>query len=147
MFISGHMTFDQSLSNCTFNITFGSKWLLQKVLFCIEAFMLCVCFCFFEHNCTPSWKKTLVTYMSPVEAFATGVKIFDWQKVCLITWSSLLSSWLLDFYRKVKLQPSILDTLIFTVRRWPWPLDRISKGLWSLDSILIMVANASTQDI
>ena len=27
--------FPQSiLSNCTFNVTFGSKWLLQRVLFC-----------------------------------------------------------------------------------------------------------------
>ena len=27
----------------------------------------------------------VVTYMLPVEAFATGIKIFDRQKVCLIT--------------------------------------------------------------
>ena len=26
----------------------------------------------------------VVTYMSPVEVFATGIKIFDRQKVCLI---------------------------------------------------------------
>ena len=25
----------------------------------------------------------VVTYMSPVEAFATMIKFFDWQKVCL----------------------------------------------------------------
>ena len=34
--------------------------------------------------------QEVVSYMSPVEAFATGIKIFDQQKVCLITWSSLL---------------------------------------------------------
>ena len=27
----------------------------------------------------------VVTYMSPVEVIATGIKIFDGQKVCLIT--------------------------------------------------------------
>ena len=26
----------------------------------------------------------VVTYMSPVEAFATAIKVFDRQKVCLI---------------------------------------------------------------
>ena len=26
----------------------------------------------------------VVTYMSPVEAFATVINFFDWQKVCLI---------------------------------------------------------------
>ena len=31
----------------------------------------------------------VVTCKSPVEAFVTGIKIFDWQKVCLIAWSSL----------------------------------------------------------
>ena len=34
--------------------------------------------------------QRVVTYMSPVEAFATGIKIFDRQKVCLITWSAHL---------------------------------------------------------
>ena len=29
----------------------------------------------------------VVTYMSPVEAFATAIKFFDRQKVCLIAWS------------------------------------------------------------
>ena len=27
----------------------------------------------------------VVTYMSPVEVFATVIKMFDWQKVCLIS--------------------------------------------------------------
>ena len=31
-----------------------------------------------------SLQQGVVTYMLPVEAFATGIKIFDWQKVCLI---------------------------------------------------------------
>ena len=36
----------------------------------------------------------VVTYMSPVEAFATAIKFFDWQKVCLI---AFWGSWSLDF--------------------------------------------------
>ena len=36
----------------------------------------------------------VVTYMSPVEAFATAIKMFDRQKVCLIT--SLFPSEALD---------------------------------------------------
>ena len=31
----------------------------------------------------PLYKQGIVTYMSLVEAFATEIKIFDWQKVCL----------------------------------------------------------------
>ena len=52
----------------------------------------------------------IVTSMSPVESFATGIKFF----------------WLFDF-SKVKLQPRILDPLIFSARRLPWSLDRFSK--------------------
>ena len=38
-----------------------------------------------EPGCRPgSQSQGVVTYMSPVEAFATGIKTFDWQKVCLI---------------------------------------------------------------
>ena len=57
-------------------------------------------------------------------------------------------SWSLDFSgSKVKLQPRVLDPLILATWRPPWSLDRPRKGLWSLDSILILVANASTRDI
>ena len=30
-------------------------------------------------------EQEVVTYILPVEAFATGIKVFDQQKVCLIT--------------------------------------------------------------
>ena len=56
--------------------------------------------------------------------------------------------WSFDFQgSKVKLQHCILDPLILAARRPPWSLDRPPKELWSLDSILITVANASTWDI
>ena len=29
-------------------------------------------------------EQGVVTYTSPIEVFVTGIKIFDWQKVCLI---------------------------------------------------------------
>ena len=61
--------------------------------------------------------------MSPVEAFITV--IFEWQKVCFITWLALLKLWL--YRSKVRLQLHILDSLIFTVRRLPWSCDRLSK--------------------
>ena len=77
----------------------------------------------------------VVTYMSPVEAFATGIKIF----VCLIAWfftgqrsicsHAFLILWFSQF-------GGHLDPLIGS-----------QKGLWSLDSIFIPVANASTRDI
>ena len=91
-------------------------------------------------------KQEVVTYMLPVagadpeieEAIATGIKVFDQLKVCLITWS--FPSEALDCVifkeSKIKLQPHIIC----------WFVD-FTKGLWSLDSILIPVTNASTQDI
>ena len=44
---------------------------------------------------------TVVTYMSPVEVFATAIKMFDQQNVCLITWS---------------FPSEALDSLIFRVK-------------------------------
>ena len=44
---------------------------------------------------------TVVTYMSPVEAFATAIKMFDRQNVCLISWSFPFEA---------------LDSLIFRVK-------------------------------
>ena len=35
-------------------------------------------------NCKPEVDQGVITYMSPVEAFVSGIKIFDQQKVCLI---------------------------------------------------------------
>ena len=37
-------------------------------------------------------QQGVVTYMLPVEAFATVIKIFKWQKVCLIVPSKALGS-------------------------------------------------------
>ena len=39
-----------------------------------------------------------ITCVSPVEVFATRIKIFDQQKVCLITWSTLLKRMISWFY-------------------------------------------------
>ena len=76
--------------------------------------------------------KHLHTCMSSVETFATGIKIFDWQKVCLIAWSSLQKLLIASFFyrSKVELELCILDPLIFVVWRWPWSLDWLSK--WAL---------------
>ena len=35
-------------------------------------------------DCIVRYTQELLTYMSPVELFVTGIKIFDRQKVCLI---------------------------------------------------------------
>ena len=70
---------------------------------------------------------TVVTYMSPVEAFVTAIKMFDRQKVCLIAWS--FPSEALDHLifkgqsQKVKLQLHILDLMILAAQRPPWSLD------------------------
>ena len=59
------------------------------------------------HYCVEN--QGVVTYMSPIEVFATTIKFFDRQKVCLIAWSS----------------PSeALDHLIF---RSPWLIDHPLK--------------------
>ena len=67
--------------------------------------------------------------MAPVEAFVTGIKIFGWQKVCLITWlfPSEAFDRLIFNGSKVTLYSCILDTLIFTVQRSHWSLDQLSK--------------------
>ena len=57
-------------------------------------------------------------------------------------------SWSLDFQgSKVTLQLCVLDCWLLAVWRSPWSLIGPPKGLWSLDSILIPVTNASTQDM
>ena len=64
-------------------------------------------------------------YVSPVEAFATGIKNFDQQKRSL--GHPFKSSWLLDFLGiKGQIAPAALDPLIFAVRKLPWPLDRLA---------------------
>ena len=72
--------------------------------------------------------------------FWSGVKIFDRQEVCLIAWLSLLT----DFLR-VKGQNAA--THWFLQFRGDLAFDQHWKGVWSLDSILISVANTSTRDI
>ena len=52
--------------------------------------------------------------MLPVEAFATGVRIFKQQEVCLIVHSKGLERLIL-YRSKVELEPHDLDHLIFAV--------------------------------
>ena len=79
-----------------------------------------------------SFSQGVVTYMSPIEAFATAIKMFDRQILCLIAWSfSFWGSWSLDFSgSKVKSQPHIFDLLILATRRPPWSLDRPPLIAW-----------------
>ena len=87
----------------------------------------------FPINTLLCWALTLnfpnqrvVTYMSPIEAFATAIKFFDQQKVCLIV--PFWGSWSLDFQGpKVKLQQHVLDRWFLAVWRSPWSLDRPLK--------------------
>ena len=72
------------------------------------------------------WYVPGVTCMLPVEAFATGVRIFKQQEVCLIVHSKGLERLIL-YRSKVELEPHDLDHLIFAVWGWPWFLDRLSK--------------------
>ena len=85
--------------------------------------------------------------MSPVEAFSTGIKIFNCQKVCLFACLSLtkfLFAMLIFLQVNVKLEPRILDPFYFrslevtliqaccgTERVW---LARLELGLVSQDS-------------
>ena len=82
----------------------------------------------------------VVTYMLPVEAFATTIMFFNQRKVCLITWFSRVKGQVAATH--------VLDCWFLVVWRSPWSLDQPpQKGLWSLHSILIPVTNASTLDI
>ena len=95
------------------------------------------------------WWQGVVTYMSPVEGFVTGIKIFDRQKNVL---------------DRLIIPSKALYRLIFTGQRSNWSctflilsfsqftgyLDLLigsQKGFWSLDSILILVTNTSTRNI
>ena len=77
-------------------------------------------------NIQEYWYVPGVTCMLPVEAFATGVRIFKQQEVCLIVHSKGLERLIL-YRSKVELEPHNLDHLIFAVWRWPWFLDWFSK--------------------
>ena len=82
-------------------------------------------------------------YILSVEAFATRIKIFGWQKVCLIAWSSLLKL-LIAWFLKVKGQIAthVIDPVV-AVWRLPWSLDQLSKKALITWFNLILVANAS----
>ena len=85
----------------------------------------------------------VVTYMSPVEAFATGIKIFDRQKVCLIALSVLLRP-LITWFITGQRSNCSHAFLVLDFRSSEVPLIGSQNWvLWSLDSILIPVANAS----
>ena len=58
----------------------GEKTLHGTVLIHVAGMLLLVLMKACQLN-----KQGVVTYMLSVEAFATGIKIFDRQKVCLIT--------------------------------------------------------------
>ena len=65
--------------------------------------------------------------VSCVVVFATGIKLLDLQKVCLIV--SFWSSWLLTFqWHNVKLEPDILDLLVSQVRSHLDLLTSFEKG-------------------
>ena len=76
--------------------------------------------------------------MSPVEAFVTGIKIIDqWKELdcCLL---KLLITWFLTGQR------SICSAILDPLSHFRGYLDLLidsQRGLWSLDSILILVAN------
>ena len=72
-------------------------------------------------------------YMLPVEELATRIKIFDWCKLCLIASSETLDC--LVFSHSCKLQLHNRHVFDPAVRRSPWSLDQLSKGLWSLDPV------------
>ena len=64
-------------------------------------------------------QQGVVTYMPPVEAFATGIKVFDRQKVCLITRSFPFKAiaHLIFEGSKVKLQPHVPNLMILAAGR------------------------------
>ena len=91
----------------------------------------------------------VVTYMSPIEAFVTRIKIFDRQKVCLIAWLALLRPLIAWFFmgQRSNCSHAFLILWFLPFRGHLDSLVGSQKGFWSLDSILIPVANTYTQDI
>ena len=71
------LTFDQSLSNCTFNITFGSKLLLRLVLFCcIEVVMHCLFVVVVVDKLVFFWHYLFIAHIKCFNANAS-----DWSEV------------------------------------------------------------------
>ena len=73
----------------------------------------------------------------------------DWPVKSVLDWSLDLSPWSLDFFdgSKVKLQPCVLDLLIFAVERSliPWSAHKKSFDCL-IPEFLIPVTNTATQD-
>ena len=68
---------------------------LEELMHVLQVFTLCSRGVAWETNCFISGSSS-ITYMPPIQAFATGIKAFDQQKVCLIVWlfpSRHLSAW------------------------------------------------------
>ena len=84
--------------------------------------------------------QRVVTYMSPVEGLAKVIKILIC-KDCVWSFPSEAVDCLIFNGSKVKLQLHILDFCSLEVT-----LISSQKELWTLDSILILVTNASTWD-
>ena len=98
----------------------------------------------------------VVTYMSPVEAFVTGIKNLDQWKSVLIAWllySEALDCLILWEFKgqnvatPAKYLRKCVDRLILVAQNSSWSLDRLLKSTWSLDSILIPVTNTFTGDV
>ena len=86
-------------------------------------------------------------YVTPVEMFVAGIKIFDRWKMCLIAWSfpSETLDRLIFSGSKVKLQPCVLDHLIVAFWRSPWSLDWLSERAliaWFLILVVITLKKA-----
>ena len=62
--------------------------------------------------------------MLPLEAFATAIKFFDRQKVCLIAWSfpSEALDYLISKGQKSNCSHGFVDHWLLAVRRSPWSL-------------------------
>ena len=104
------------------------------------------------HHSGPS---RVVTYAAPIEVFVTGIKNLDRWKSSLITWSlrseALDPLILQEFKGQKRNHASLVSEKVhwsvdFSCSESSWSLDCLLKECWSLDSILIPVANASTGD-
>ena len=87
-----------------------------------------------DSTCCPLQVNTLYTF----EVFATRIKIFDWQKVCLIAWSFFLKLLITWFFTSQKSDCSHAFLIVW-FSQFGGDLDPLissHKGLWLPDSIL-----------
>ena len=98
----------------------------------------------------------VATYAASVEVFVTGIKNLDRWKLSLITWSlyseALDPLILQEFKGQKRNHASLVSEKVhwsvdFSCSESSWSLDRLLKWCWSLDSLLIPVANASIGDM